>query len=100
MMLLPFHPRPFQQRFCAVLPIVLARFGACNALALGGENWPEFRGPMGDGHSDATGLPLHWRESENIRWKTAIHDKGWSSPVIWGKQIWMTTATKDGKNLF
>ena len=64
-----------------------------NALMLSaGENWPQFRGPSGDGLSDARDLPTTWSEKENIRWKTPIHDKGWSSPVVWGDQIWMTTA--------
>ena len=45
------------------------------------ENWPAFRGPTNEGISDATGLPLEWSESENIRWKTAIHDRGWSPSV-------------------
>ncbi len=45
-------------------------------------------------------MPVTWSESDNIVWKTAIHDKGWSSPVIWGKQIWMTTALADGKELW
>jgi len=66
----------------------------------GGDNWPEFRGPSGDGHSIATHLPLKWSESENIMWKTAIHGRGWSSPVIWGDQIWMTTAENKGKELY
>lgn len=55
------------------------------------DNWPQFRGPTGDGHAVAKNLPIKWSESENIRWKTAIHDKGWSSPVIWDDQIWLTT---------
>lgn len=63
-------------------------------------NWPEYRGPHGDGHADAAGLPLTWSESENVRWKTPIHDKGWSSPVIWGDRVWVTTATADGAKLF
>src|SRR5262245_12411905 len=54
------------------------------------DNWPQFRGPTGDGHAVAKNLPIKWSETENIRWKTAIHDKGWSSPVIWGDQIWLT----------
>jgi outer membrane protein assembly factor BamB len=70
------------------------------AAAAGGDNWPEFRGPTGDGQADAVGLPIHWSETENVKWKTAIHDKGWSSPVIWGNKIWLTTATADGKELF
>ena len=63
-------------------------------------NWPQFRGPQGDGQSPAKGLPLTWSETENIRWKTPIHGKGWSSPVIWDGQIWLTTATEDGKQRF
>ena len=65
-----------------------------------GENWPEHRGPTGDGHSDAKGLPTTWSETKNVAWKTAIHDRGWSSPVVWGKQVWLTTATKNGKQVF
>ena len=63
-------------------------------------NWPQFRGPAGNGHCDATGLPLTWSETRNVTWKTPIHNRGWSSPVIWGNQIWMTTADKKGKKLF
>jgi len=66
----------------------------------GAENWPQFRGPGGTGHSDARGLPLSWSETRNVVWKTAIHDRGWSSPVIYGKQIWLTSANKDGRELF
>ena len=68
--------------------------------ATAGDNWPQFRGPTGNGVSDAVGLPLTWSETENIAWKTRVHGHGWSSPVIWGKQIWLTTATEDGKRLF
>jgi outer membrane protein assembly factor BamB len=41
-----------------------------------GDNWPSFRGPSHDGISDAANLPVTWSETENIRWKTAIHDRG------------------------
>jgi hypothetical protein len=78
--------------------------GLLTSAALGAaaaaDNWPQFRGPTGDGHAEAKGLPITWSETENIRWKTAIHDKGWSSPVLWGDQLWLTTATADGKQLF
>ena len=56
------------------------------------DNWPAFRGPNGDGSSDAKGVPTEWSETKNVRWKTPIHGKGWASPVVWGDQIWMTTA--------
>jgi outer membrane protein assembly factor BamB len=87
---------------CSILLAAGLSFVALLALAAPARaepNWPEFRGPHGDGHSDATGLPLTWSETENIRWKTPIHGKAWSSPVIWGQQIWLTTATEDGKQL-
>jgi outer membrane protein assembly factor BamB len=64
------------------------------------ENWPELRGPERNGHSLAKTLPLTWSETNNVAWKTSIHDLGWSSPVVWGNQIWITTATEDGKHLF
>ncbi|MEM1294989.1 MAG: hypothetical protein AAGH89_06455 [Verrucomicrobiota bacterium] len=60
--------------------------------------WPEFRGPTLDGHAapDAQ-FPTEWSESKNVTWKTPLHGKGWSTPVVWGDQIWLTTATDDGK---
>ncbi len=63
------------------------------------DNWPQFRGPGADGHAKAKGLPTTWSETENVRWKTAIPGKAWSSPVIWDDQIWLTNATADGKEL-
>ncbi len=69
-------------------------------LAMAGENWPQFRGPDGNGQSDAVGLPMTWSEKENVAWKTPIHDHGWSSPVIWGRQIWLSTAKANGLEMF
>ncbi|HKE02407.1 MAG TPA: PQQ-binding-like beta-propeller repeat protein, partial [Blastocatellia bacterium] len=63
------------------------------------QDWPEFRGPTGQGHSDERGLPLTWSETRNVRWKTAIPGRGWSSPSIQGDRIWLTTATEEGKSL-
>jgi outer membrane protein assembly factor BamB len=72
------------------------------ALQLGAveTNWPEFRGPTGDGLSTSTNLPLRWSEDQNVKWKTPLHGKAWSSPVIWGRQVWLTTATTNGEELF
>jgi outer membrane protein assembly factor BamB len=78
--------------------LLLAAMLAAPAV-LAADNWPAFRGPKGDGHTDATGLPVTWSEKENVRWKTPIHGKAWSSPVVWGNQVWVTTATPDGKEL-
>jgi len=79
----------------------------CSAIVLllvstsfAGDRWPEYRGPKGNGHADATGLPLEFGETKNVRWKTEIHGKGWSSPVVWDGQVWLTTATEDGKRMY
>ena len=63
------------------------------------DRWPQFRGPHGNGHAEATGLPTKWSEKENITWKIAVPGKGFSSPVVGKKSIWMTTGTKGGRSL-
>jgi outer membrane protein assembly factor BamB len=60
-----------------------------------GQEWPEFRGPTGQGHSVEAGLPLDWSESRNIVWKTPVAGRGWSSPVVAGGRVWITTATEE-----
>jgi len=84
------------------MPTRLSAFSLLTAslVALSADNWPEFRGPHGNGHADATNLPLTWSEDQNVRWKTAIHDKGWSSPVVWGNQVWVTTASEAGDKCY
>jgi outer membrane protein assembly factor BamB len=72
--------------------IILTSFLIASA-AKGGDSWPGFRGPTGDGHSDAVNLPIQWNEKDNnILWKTKIHGKAWSSPVVLGDRVWVTTA--------
>ncbi len=61
-----------------------------------GGNWPCFRGPTGQGLSDETGLPLRWGASSNVAWKTEIPGEGWSSPVVWGDRVFLTTAEEKG----
>ena len=63
------------------------------------ENWPEFRGPTGQGHAEADNLPVEWSEQQNVAWKTPIHGRGWSTPVVWGDRVWLTTATPDGREM-
>jgi len=54
--------------------------------------WPEFRGPTGQGHSAERGVPLAWSESQNVRWKSAVPGRGWSSPAVANGRVWVTTA--------
>jgi outer membrane protein assembly factor BamB len=59
--------------------------------------WPQFRGPTGQGHAAESGLPLEWSESRNILWKTPVPGRGWSSPSIAGGRIWITTAVDNAE---
>ena len=54
--------------------------------------WPQFRGPAGQGVSTEKGLPDEWSATRNVLWKTAIPGRGHSSPVVWGDRIFLTTA--------
>ena len=62
-------------------------------------DWPQFRGPDGQGHSDELGIPVRWSEEKNVTWKAPVPGEGLSSPVIAGNQIWMTTSEKEGRSL-
>ena len=83
----------------------------CACLLLAGApgargDWPEYRGPSGNGHvapadgRRSVGLPLRWSETEHVKWKTAIPHRGWSTPVVLGSKVWLTTATLDGHDFF
>ncbi len=76
---------------------ILLRCGLLAALALSvsAENWPGFRGPSRQGVSTEIGLPLEWDRTRNIAWKTPLEGDAWSSPIVWGDHIFLTTA-KDG----
>ncbi len=81
-------------------------FTVCLLISPAWSDWPQFRGPGQDGmvappkDGGKIGLPTRWSETENIVWKTPIHDMGWSSPVILGGQIWLTSATEDGRKMY
>ena len=95
--------RPRMPRVGALLLLLLAgglSGSGSTSQAAADDAWPCFHGPRHNGQSDSTGLPLEWSETQEIAWKTAIHDSGWSSPVIWGEQVWLTTATDDGRQSF
>jgi outer membrane protein assembly factor BamB len=80
--------------------LVFASAGGSSDSLNAADYWNQFRGAQTNGHAASNALPLKWSESENVTWKTAIDGKAWSSPVVWGNQIWLTNATPDGKELF
>ena len=93
--------------FCRVWLAAILALGLClGSGAAARADWPQFRGPYGDGRVSAPGdtkvigLPLHWSETENVKWKTEIPYRGWSTPVVLGGQVWLTTATEDGHDFF
>ena len=59
------------------------------------DNWPQFRGPAATGVSDGDGLPDTWSAADHVTWKTPIPGRGWSSPIVWGKQVFLTSAIKE-----
>ena len=64
-----------------------------------GLEWPQFRGPTGQGIATDEGVAVAWSETENIAWKTRLPGQGWSSPVVDGDETWVTAATESGKSL-
>src|SRR3954447_26418566 len=70
-------------------------------------DWPEFRGPSQNGRvppqnasNKSADLPLTWSEKQNIRWKSAIPERGWATPVVLNGQVWLATATEDGHDFY
>src|SRR4051794_4409028 len=62
------------------------------AAAPSADSWPQFRGPQSSGVvADDPNLPDKWSATENIAWKTAIPGVGWSSPIVWGDRIFVTS---------
>src|SRR5690349_6387987 len=82
-----------------LLMVGAAVFVGLNAL-VGAEpetNWPQFRGTGGRGVGGSAALPEHWGTAENVAWKAEIPGRGWSSPIVWGDRIFLTTAISSGQ---
>src|SRR4030095_11917263 len=87
------NPSRLRSRMAVMLlrkPLLTLLFAS--TLTLRAEDWPQFRGPDGEGHSIERGLPAVWSESQNILWKTPVAGRGWSSPVIAGGRVWLTSS--------
>lgn len=79
-----------------VTTLSMILFAALQTLA----DWKEFRGPTGQGHSQASDLPVKWSETENIVWKTEVPGLAWSSPVIVGGRTYLTTAVETAEQTY
>jgi outer membrane protein assembly factor BamB len=80
--------------------ILVAGLIIVNGVGIAGDTWPGFRGPQGDGTVTGSCLPLTWSETNNVRWKIALPQNGWSTPVVQDNQIWVTGATEKGNDFF
>jgi outer membrane protein assembly factor BamB len=84
------------KRFTSIGATLVAGFFSIvtvfTATASADPNWPQWRGPDGQGISVEKGLPVEWSATKNIKWKTPISGRGHSSPIVWGKKIFLTTA--------
>ena len=85
---------------CVFLLVILLTGSSPYSPQLKAETWNQFRGPSGQGISTSESLPTHWSESQNIDWKTPIHDRGLSSPIIANEKAWVTTASETGHQLY
>ena len=61
------------------------------------DNWPQWRGPTGQGYADDARVPLTWSEKENVLWKAKLPGTGNSSPIVWGDRVFLTAASADGR---
>ncbi len=82
-----------------ILFAALADSAPLSANDLSVNSWRQFRGDLGNGLAPSAQLPQSWSEEENVQWKTSIHGRGWSSPVVADQEIWLTTATEDGMKM-
>src|SRR4029450_8398271 len=82
----PFH------KYVAITVLAVA---FAQTAALAGDNWPQWRGPSGNGLSDSTNLPTTWNleKNENIVWKSALPSWSGGTPIIWGDVIFVTSPT-------
>ncbi len=86
-----------------VMPIKLSSWcsglivSAATFTAVAQTNWPQFRGEQSIGVATNPNLPTTWSTTQNIAWKTAVPGFGWSSPVVWGDQIFVTSVVRDGE---
>jgi outer membrane protein assembly factor BamB len=82
-------------RLCvAVTTVLLTGPFVASTLA---DPWPGFRGPTGQGHSREIRLPISWSATDGVLWKTPIEGSGWSSPIVWGGRVFVTTARDEGR---
>ena len=75
--------------------VLTMMFAVLQSPAVNGENWPQWRGPHGDGTSKETGLPVRWSPTENVAWRVPLPGPAGSTPAVWEQRIFLTSVDKD-----
>src|SRR5258705_10504058 len=76
---------------CLLMGSIFGIIGGISSVK-GADEWPQFRGPTGQGISTAIHVPFEWNSTNNVKWKTEIPGRGWSSPVVSNGRVYLTTA--------
>jgi outer membrane protein assembly factor BamB len=79
-----------------IFSLVMAVVAFLAASGRGDSEWPQFRGARSLGTAEEAGYPSVWSETQNVRWKSDIPGRGWSSPIVWGDKIFVTTVVSEG----
>ena len=77
--------------------LFLALFVSLTSGIAADANWPQFRGTASAGVADNPNLPDHWGTNENVAWKTEVPGRGWSSPIVWGGRVFVTTVVSEAE---
>jgi outer membrane protein assembly factor BamB len=85
----------FANAFLAAFSALADPAGGSDCLARP-NNWPQWRGPLANGVAPRANPPVHWSETNNLRWKTALPGKGHSSPIVFGDSVYVLTAAPVG----
>lgn len=84
-------------RRLSLVTVVAVAVAAAPSRAADSTNWPQFRGPGGSGVAETSAaLPLRWSATENVAWVTEVPGRGWSSPIVWGDRVFVTSAVNKG----
>ena len=86
------------RRTVGLLFALVAFWCVTPSISLAQQNWPQFRGADSMGVSNGGNLPDHWSATENVAWKIDLKGRGWSSPIVWGDKIFLTTVVNLGED--
>jgi outer membrane protein assembly factor BamB len=88
-----YHPMKIRITLALLLCLVVP---SRSPAATGNANWPQFRGWNASGVSADANVPDRWSATDNVAWKTDLSGRSWSSPIVWGNRVFLTTVVNLG----